>query len=600
MFKEYKKLLRFLMPHKVKLTMAIICMVISSLFDFASLTMIVPMCDRVMTNKPIILPDHFPNFMFNLVAVLNSIPPLRMLTFMCIGIPILLAAKGFFTFWRGYFMSDVGQCVIRDIRNILFKKVQNLSLDYFTKKRSGELVSRITNDVRTVENALSYGLSDMVYQSSQVFVFSCAAFYIYWKMGLIVLLVVPTLMWPIIAIGKKLRKLARITQEKMADINSLLIETISGVRIVKAFSKEDYEIDRFDKHNFVYYKTMLKSIKRTLILSPLTEFIGSLVAVSVLFIMGKDVIDGRLSFGVFGLFIASLLSIIKPFKKLGQVHSLNQQAIAASKRIYDVLDAESKITNKPNAVSIEGVKECLEFKDAWFKYEDDYVLSDVNLKIHVGSIVALVGLSGAGKSTLVDLLMRFYDPQKGSISIDGLDLRDLKVSDLRKLIGMVTQETILFNDTIKANIAYGRSAATDSEIEEAAIKANAYDFIQELPFKFDTMISDRGIRLSGGQRQRIAIARAILKNPPILVLDEATSQLDSQSERLVQQALNTLMVNRTVIVIAHRLSTIKKADNIIVLDKGRITAKGRHEELLDLSPLYQRLYHMQWEDEENN
>jgi len=600
MLQDYKKLLRFLKPHKFLLVVAIFCMFMSSLFDFVSLGMIVPLCDRIMTDKPIILPDHFPDFMFRVTDVLNSIPPARMLLYMCISMVFLFMIKGFFTFWRGYFMSDVGQRVIRDIRNSLFKKVQNLSLDYFTQKRSGELISRITNDVRVVENALSYGLSDMAYQSFQVAIFSFAAFYIYWKMGLIVFVVVPVLVLPIVQVGRKLRKLAKISQEKMADINTSLVETISGIRIVKAFSKENYEVERFSKHNFIYYKTMLKSIKRMLALSPLTELIGGVIASSVLFFMGRYVIEGFLSFGVFGLFIASLLSMIKPFKKLSQVHSLNQQAVAASKRIYEVLEAESKIVEKSNAVDLKEVKQAIELKDIWFKYEDDFVLSDINLKIPVGSIVALVGLSGAGKSTLVDLVMRFYDSQKGNISIDGMDLRDLKVSSLRGLVGMVSQEIILFNDTVRANIAYGKLEASDEEIVDAAKKANAYDFINELPGGFNNKISDRGIRLSGGQRQRIAIARAILKNPPILVLDEATSQLDSHSERLVQQALNTLMENRTVIVIAHRLSTIKKADKIVVLDKGKITGAGSHEELLNSNPLYKRLYRMQWEDKENN
>ena len=600
MLKDYRKLLRFLKPHKLLLILAIFCMLMSSLFDFVSLGMIVPLCDRIMTDNPIILPEHFPDFMFKFVGQLNSTPPNRMLLFMCIGMVLLFAIKGFFTFWRSYLMSNVGQKVIRDIRNILFKKIQSLSLDYFTQKRSGELISRITNDVRVVENALSYGLSDMVYQSFQVVIFSGAAFYIYWKMGLIVFLIVPALMLPIIQIGRRLRKLARITQEKMADINSSLVETITGIRIVKAFSQEDYEVERFKKHNFVYYKTMLKSIKRTLALSPLTELIGGVMAAGILFFMGRYVIGGFLSFGVFGLFVASLLSMIRPFKKLSQVHSLNEQAVAASKRIYEVLDVESKIIEKPNAADIKDVKKGVEFKGVWFKYEDEYVLSDINLKINPGSIVALVGLSGAGKSTLADLVVRFYDPQKGSVSIDDIGLRELKVASLRKLISVVTQETILFNDTIKANIAYGKLGAVDFEIIEAAKRANAYDFIQELPNAFETVISDRGIRLSGGQRQRIAIARAILKNPPILLLDEATSQLDSESERLVQQALNSLMENRTVIVIAHRLSTIKRSDKIVVLDKGKITGMGTHEQLLSSNPLYSRLYHMQWEDKEND
>ena len=565
-----------------------------TLLDVFRLSAIVPIVDRVFTNKPIIFTHgKVPAFLEVLLNQLNILTPLKVMYLLLIIVPIALVIRSVFDFLQSYMMSNVGQKVIRDVRNLIYDKLQSLSLDYFTQKRSGELVSRITNDVRLIDNAVSYALTDLVYQSFQVISFAILTFWISWKMALISVVVLPLVTIPIIVVGRILRKLSKRSQEKMADINSLLVETFIGVRIVRAFCAEAREMERFKKQNHDYYRIAMKSIKRTLILGIATELTGVAMALFIIFYSGRQVIEGSLSFGTFALFMAALLSLIRPFKKLSQVNSIMEQAVAASSRIYEVLDTSPSIKEKPGAQEITSFKKSIVFQDVWFRYQDLDILKGIDLEVEKGQMLAIVGPSGIGKTTLVDLIPRFYDPKKGRILIDGIDIRELTLKSLRQQIGIVTQETILFNDTVRANILYGKPDASRQEIEEAARQADALDFIQHLPLAHDTLIGDRGMRLSGGERQRIAIARALLKNPPILILDEATSQLDTESERIVQEALNRLIFGRTVFVIAHRLSTIKGAQHIIVLDKGRIVEQGNHQQLLNRSGLYQRLYQMQ-------
>ncbi|MDD5098016.1 MAG: ABC transporter ATP-binding protein, partial [Candidatus Omnitrophica bacterium] len=416
---------------------------------------------------------------------------------------------------------------------------------------------------------------------------------IYAKFVIFILPPLAILGYLISSVGKKMRKLSKSSQEKMADANSVLYENIIGARIVKAFSMEEYEINKFNKINNDYYRVTMKSIKRTLLLSPATEILGCIAGVVVFVLGGREVIAGKISFGVFGLFIGSLLSTIRPFKKLSQVTALNQQAAAASERIYEVLDTEPTVVELPEAKELTAFTKNVEFRDVWFSYADNHVLKGVNLNVPRGSMLAVVGPSGNGKTTLLDLIPRFYDPKKGKIMIDGVDIKEVKLKSLRHQVGIVTQETILFNDTIRANISYGKPGASDAEIKQAAQQANAHDFITRMLVGYDTIIGDRGMRISGGERQRIAIARALLKNPPILILDEATSQLDSESERIVQEALDRLIKGRTVFVIAHRLSTVRNADKIVVLDKGVIVEQGTHSQLLEKAGLYKRLYDIQ-------
>ena len=382
----------------------------------------------------------------------------------------------------------------------------------------------------------------------------------------------------------------------MADINSLLLETISGVKVVKAFCMEKYETNRFKRQNYDFYKLKMKSIKRVLAISPVTELIGVACGMVLIFGLGHQVMSGQFSFGVFILFFGSIMSIISPIKKLANVHAITQQALAANERIYDILETKPTVVEKPDAKELPVIKENIKIEHVFFHYDQEsgVVLKDIHLEIKVGELVAIVGPTGTGKSTLVNLIPRFYDPTSGSVTIDGINLKEVSFKSLRGQIGIVAQETILFNDTVRANIAYGNLEASKEEIEAAAQKAFAHSFIMKMPKGYDTLIGDRGFRLSGGEKQRIAIARAILRNPPILILDEATSQLDSESEKFVQEALDELMKARTVIAIAHRLSTIFKANKIIVLDQGRIVGLGSHDKLLETCGLYKRLYQTQF------
>jgi len=591
--KEYLKLLKFLRPYKKIFTLAVVCMFFSTVFDGFQLSMIIPLADRVLTNKKIIIPTKLPVFLEEFVQRINSIPPLILLNFMAIFVLSLFLLKGFFSFWQSYFMSDIGQRIVRDIRSKLYLKLQSFSLDYFIKKRGGELISRILHDVRLIENAVSYGLTDLVYQSFLVLLFLFLIFYIHWRLALISLILLPLVTYPIIRIGRILRQFSLKLQEKMADLNSLLYETIFGARIIKAFCMEKNEIKRFDSYNRDYYKVTMKSVKRSLILAPLTDFLGAICGILVFFWGGREVIGGKLSFGVFGLFLGALLSLIRPFKKLSQVNSIIQQALAANTRIYEILDTSPSIGESFRATDLAPFKERIIFEGVWFGYDSQDILKGINLEAKKSEIIAIVGLSGVGKTTLVDLIPRFYDPRRGRILIDGTDIKDVKLGSLRRQVGIVTQETILFNDTIRNNIAYGDNSVSDEKIRQAAKKAYIDEFIMQLPSGYNTLIGERGQKLSGGERQRIAIARAILKDPPILILDEATSQLDTESERLVQEALNELMEGRTVFVIAHRLSTVRTASKIIVLGEGRIIEEGTHSELIKRDGLYKKLYSLQ-------
>ncbi|MBL7129954.1 MAG: ABC transporter ATP-binding protein [Candidatus Omnitrophica bacterium] len=593
-FADYFSMLRFTKPHRKIFALAVFFMMFTAFFDCVSIGMILPMTDRVMIGKEMSFPNKLPAFAEQLVAYINNTPRMRLLYLMGYGIAILFFLKGLFTFLHTYFMSKVGQLVVRDIRNKIYSKLQDLSLEYFVKKRSGELISRITNDVRLVENAVSYGVTDLFYQSFQVMFFASMIFVIHWRLALLVFALAPLISVPIVNIGRRLRKLSKQSQERMADINSLLIETINGVRIVRAFSMEEYELDKFKRQNQGFFKVMMKTIKRMAMLAPMTEFFGAAFGAVIFVWVGRRVMSGDFSFGVFAVFLGSFFSMMRPFKKLSQVNSINQQALAANHRIYEVLNSQPSVIEKRDAINLSQVGDSIVFDKVSFSYESDIVLNEVTLEAKQGEIIAIVGPSGAGKSTLVDLIPRFYDPQKGRVMIDGKDIRNFTIESLRANIGMVTQETILFNDSVKENISYGRKDAFMDDIVKAAKEAFAHDFIMKLPEGYDTFIGDRGVKLSGGERQRIAIARAILKNPPILILDEATSQLDAESERLVQDALNRIVKGRTVFIIGHRLSSLRNATKIIVLVDGHIVEQGRHKELIsrDLG-VYRRLYETQ-------
>ncbi len=594
---DYLRLLRFLKGKILYLFLAFLLMGLSAIFDGFSIGMIVPLADNVLAGKKIIIPRKLPNFLESLIQKLNSLQPLVLLKILSISVIILLFLKNFFAFLRSYIMSDLGLRVVRDVRAKLFEKLQRLSLDFFEEKSSGEIVSRLTNDVGLIQNAVSYALTDLIQCSLQIMVFSFIVFYIDWKLALVSFILFPSIIFPVVKIGKRIKKLATKSQQKIADINSLIVENVTGQRIIKAFNAQKIEIENFNEKNSLYYKFQRKLVKRNVMISPMTEFIASLGAIFLLFVGGKKVIANEMSFGIFGLFIGALLSMVRPFKKLSNTHSINQTAIAGTKRIYEILEEPIKVKSKKNCLKIKEFKEEILFEDVWFKYKDsDWILKGINLRVRKGEKIAIVGKTGVGKSTLVNLIPRFYDPQKGRVTIDKIDIRDFCLENLRDLIGIVTQEPILFNLTIEENIALGKKGASFEDIKRACKLAFADEFIENLPKKYKTVIGERGVRLSGGQKQRIAIARAILKNPQILILDEATSQLDSESERIVQLALEKLMENRTVFVIAHRLSTVRNCSKIVVLDEGKIAEIGTHTELLKTGKIYPHFYKLQFKE----
>jgi subfamily B ATP-binding cassette protein MsbA len=598
--KEYFKLLKFAKGQKIWLFLAIVCMGITTLFEGISLGLIIPVSDRVLTNKKIVIPGELPDFLSNVIDKLNSIEPVLFLKIIVIFIPLIFLIKGIFTFLQNYFMNIVGQQVIYEVRNRLFDKFHQLSMNFYARKRMGELMSRITNDVGTITNAISYALKDLLFESMKVTVFAILAFYIgfkiSWKLPLVSFVLFPLIMFPVVRLGKRIKKFTKTMQEKMADLNSLMADTIGGMYIVKAFSRQNHEMRRFRNINYGYYKFTLKAIKREITISPLTEFTATIGVVFVLWVVGNEVISGRVSFGIFGAFMAYLMSMVRPFKKLSNVYAINQRALAASARIYEILEETPQIEEKKDAEDIRGIRNSIEFKNIWFRYstDDENVLKNINLKVKKGDVVALVGPSGAGKTTLVNLLPRFYDPETGVVKIGQKDIKDFKIESLRRLISIVSQQTVLFHSSVGENIAYGKEGATKGEITEAAKKAHAYEFIEKFPYKFDTIVGDRGVKLSGGQKQRISIARAVLKNAPILILDEATSQLDSVSEKFIKEALAVLMKGKTTFVIAHRLSTVEEADLIVVLDNGEIIETGTHKSLIASDTAYKKLYQLQF------
>ena len=595
--KNYLKLLKFLSKYKKMFGIAVVVMFVSRIFEGFQMSLIVPVMDRIFTKKPIIPPDDVPQSLKEAITWINSINPETMFLALPVVVVAVIILKNMIIYIYSFLMNDISQRIMRDVRFQLYAKIQSLSLDYFSKKRTGELLSRITNDVQIVENAVSYSITDMFVQTFTIVMYVGIAFTIHRKAAFLIFFVFPFIIWPISLIGKKLRKLSRSTQERVADINTILLETISGIRVVKAFCTEAFEIERFRAKNHDFYKLRMKAVRRTLLIAPITEIFSVAFGVLIIFWLGRQVMDEKLSAGIFFLFFASIMSIISPLKKLGNVHAMVQQALAANERIYDVLDKEPTVQEKPDAVHLATIRTGIELKNVFFRYDDEseLVLKDINLSIKVGELVAIVGPTGTGKSTLANLIPRFYDPVEGAVTFDGVNLKDVSFLSLRQQIGIVAQETFLFNDTVRNNITYGTPNASQADIETAARGAYAHRFIVEMPQAYETVVGDRGFRLSGGEKQRVAIARAVLRNPPILILDEATSQLDSESEKFVQEALDQLMKGRTVIAIAHRLSTIKKAHKIVVLNQGQIVGLGTNDELLKTCDLYKRLYETQFQ-----
>lgn len=518
----------------------------------------------------------------------------------CVLIFIVFFGKNIFSYFQEYFLAYVEQGIIKDIRNDLYKHLHKLPMSFFKNEKTGDLISRITSDVTVIQSSVSAVFLSMFKEPVTLIVFIVIAFAISWQLTLFSFIILPVSISIIAYIGLKLRKQSKKLQRNLGSITSILNETINGVKIVKAFGMEPYENEKFSRQTNQYFKRILKKVRLRNMASPSTEVIAVIVGAVVIYYGGRLVlIDHTLQASEFLVFLFVIFQMMPPLKQMSSINNKIQEAIASGERIFEILDTEPSIVNAPNAGLVSEFKETIEFRNVGFHYEDsdETILADICFTVKKGQIIALVGSSGAGKTTLVDLIPRFYDPTSGTILLDVKDIKSLKIEDLRKLLGIVTQETVLFNESVRNNIAYGLTGCPMENIIEVAKAANAHNFIMELPNKYDTLIGERGTKLSGGQRQRISIARALLKNPPIMIFDEATSSLDNESELLVQEAIERLMKKRTTFVIAHRLSTIRNADVIFVLDKGRIVQRGKHDELLtDEFGIYKKLYELQFKD----
>ncbi|TYZ24003.1 lipid A export permease/ATP-binding protein MsbA [Selenomonas ruminis] len=570
--KNYKRLLQFIRPYLKQLFLAIVCIIVAAGCNLYLPWIIKDMIDKVLSDK---------NMM--------------MLNWICVGIVVVFFVRGIFFYGQSYLVSYIGQKVIIDVREVMFRKFQRMPMAYFDKHQTGETMSYITNDVAAIQSALVDQLIEMVTEGSILIGSLVLMVYLDWKLSLLTLVVIPLVGQAMKIFGRKIKRNGTVIQERMADITSLLQESISAVRVVKSFVREKYETDRFVRQNQLNFQAAMKNVQLTSLLTPTVEFLAAISVTFIVWFGGYEVVNDEMTAGALVAFLTYAVNLANPVKRLSRVYGNLQRAMAAVDRVFAVIDLEEPISDKEGAKPLPKISGAVKLDHVSFEYKKGVpALSDVSLDAKPGQMIAFVGPSGAGKSTIANLIPRFYEIMDGSISIDGTDIRDVTVSSLREQIGIVPQETLLFSTTVMENIRYGRLDATDEEVIEAAKAANADEFIRNLPQGYDTKIGERGMNLSGGQRQRMAIARAILKNPRILILDEATSALDTESEKIVQAALDKLMVGRTSFVIAHRLSTIFNADQIFVIDNGHVKEHGTHEELLKLDGLYSYLYNIQF------
>jgi len=578
----YKRLLAYIKPHKKRLILAALAAQVSAIStSFLSIATYIILNGLQNTEEVVI--ENLPH-----------LPFLNGLRFPVFWIPIIVVSifllRSVFEYISHYQRSIIGIRAIRQLRDDIYRHLAHLSHDFFSKGRTGDFLSRIMNDVNQIQGSITDAVFDIVKQPFVIIYLTFQVFGLGGKYAISAMLVFPLVVIPIILLGKSLRRTTKKMQERSADITSFIGETLAGIHIVKAFNREETEINRFKEINRGVFEYFRKTIRVTLIQRPLVEFMGAIGAgIAIWFAIGNLPLDR------FGAFVVSLFLLYEPLKKMSKVNSTIQQSLAAGGRIFEILDAEPSIKDKPGAVVFTGDVETIEFENVGFNYEDSKtVLQHINLEVKRGEVLAIVGPSGAGKSTLVNLVPRFYDPTCGVIKMNGLDIREYTLISLRDLIGIVAQETVLFNGSVRDNIAYHNQKAGLEEVRRAAQAANAAEFIENLPNGYDTQLGERGMKLSGGQRQRLSIARAIFKDPPILILDEATSHLDTQSEREVQIAIENLMRGRTVFVIAHRFSTIQRSDRIIVMQDGKIVEEGTNESLLRGAGVYKKLHDLQF------
>ena len=569
---NYKRLLLYAKPYSGRLMLAFLFTSVAAAGNLFVPWILKDVIDKVLMNKDI--------FLLNTIGV---------------TIVIVFFIRGICFYAQTYLMSYVGQKVIIDIREAVYRKLQFLSVGYFEKRQTGTIMSYVTNDVGALQGSIIESATDFVTEMSILIGSLALMFNLHWKLSLLTLITMPLVAKAMDLFGKKLKRTSGIMQERAADITAVLQETISSVRVIKSFVREEYEIARFVKENYANFRAQMKNAQVMATLTPVIELIAAIGVTFLIWYGGFEVINGNLTAGALIAFLVYATNLANPIKRLSRIYGNIQKAMAAAERVFSVLDEKTDIVEKENATELKAVIGKVDFKAVTFKYnENEVILKDINLEVKAGQMVAIVGPSGAGKTTIVNLLPRFYDPVAGNIYIDDVNIADVTLASLREKIGIVPQETVLFNGSIYDNILYGDLTATTEEVMAAAKAANAHDFIMQMADQYQTQIGERGSKLSGGQRQRIAIARAILKNPRILILDEATSALDTESEKLVQDALDKLMAGRTSFVIAHRLSTILQADMIIVMEKGQIVEQGSHEELLKLDGLYSGLYKLQF------
>lgn len=572
----YLRILSYIKPYMHRLLFAMFCTIMAAAGNLYIPWIIKDMIDEVLAEK-------------------NG----TMLNWIAASIIAIFIVRGLFWYGQNYLMSYVGQSVIIDIRAAVFKKLQRLSVSFYDKNKTGTIMSYVTNDVNALQSAMVENTIEMITEGFILIGSVVAMIYLDWRLTLFTVCTFPVVLWFMEFFGKKIRKTGGRIQECTADITSVLQESVASARVIKSFVREDYEIDRFDVENRANFRANMKNAQLMATLTPVVELVAAIGVTMIIWYGGNNVINGTITAGSLVAFLTYAVNISNPIKRLTRVIGNIQKALAAAQRVFMIIDMPEEIAESSDAKQLPEVSGKVEFQNVSFAYDDKgNVITDLSFSVKPGEVIAIVGPSGAGKSTIANLLPRFYDANKGDIKIDGHSVREVTLDSLREQVGIVPQETMLFNGSVYNNILYGRLDATKEEIEAAAKAANAHDFIMQLTDGYETKLGDRGVNLSGGQRQRIAIARAILKNPRILVLDEATSALDTESERVVQEALDRLMVGRTSFVIAHRLSTIKNADKILVLEKGNLVESGTHDELLALDGLYAHLYKIQYRNKE--